>query len=228
MPIIITQHFYMDAQINDVHIKDLQGKVIEQIFINAEHIAELHAVLTSSLGGPFRRKILQNLGEGKTVKQIEAFRKDNGHEEVTRHINQLLAFKLIEPLSQGKSTTYIRTPLGERAINYVRKLEGKIDPERANKIFQSALGKNSIRMFLKVYGLPKEPKDGDIVYTPLEIGQISTFLPRSIEGVAAIDKLDDAGLVSYLEDGRIHINPRRSVAFYQYLKELYMLIFEQS
>ncbi len=47
---------------------------------------------------------------------------------------------------------------------------------------------------------------------------------RSIEGISSMDKLDDAGLVSYLDDGQIHVNPRRSSAFYAYLKKLYQLL----
>ena len=218
----------MDTQFNDSHINDLQGDAIKQIFIYAGRVADLHAALTSLQGGLFRRKILQNLATSMTLDQIEEIRKEVGREEIQRHLNLLLEFKLVEGVAVDGSDGYVRTQLGERAINYVRKLEEKIDQDRSNKIFQSSLGKNSIRLFLKVYGLPKESEGGDIIYTPLEIGQMCTFLPRTIEGIAAIDKLDDAGLVSYLEDGRIHVNPRRSVAFYQYLKELYMLIFEQS
>ncbi|MCH8986913.1 hypothetical protein IIA94_01955, partial [Patescibacteria group bacterium] len=124
---------------------------------------------------------------------------------------------------------YRRTELGERAINAIRELERKVGEERAKPIWEAALGKNSIRLFLKVYGSPKKSNDeGDIVFTPLEIGQISTFLPRTIEGIAAIDKLDDAGLVSYLEDGNVHVNPRRSTAFYSYLKNLYSILQESS
>ena len=47
---------------------------------------------------------------------------------------------------------------------------------------------------------------------------------RGVEGVSAIDKLDDAGLTSYLEDGNVHVNPRRSTAFYHYLRNLYILL----
>ncbi len=39
-----------------------------------------------------------------------------------------------------------------------------------------------------------------------------------------MDKLDDAGLVSYMDDGNIHVNPRRSTAFYAYLRKLYQLL----
>ena len=37
-------------------------------------------------------------------------------------------------------------------------------------------------------------------------------------------KLDDAGLISYLDDGNVHVNPRRSTAFYHYLRNLYLLL----
>lgn len=39
-----------------------------------------------------------------------------------------------------------------------------------------------------------------------------------------MDKLDGAGLVSYMDDGNIHVNPRRSTAFYAYLRKLYQLL----
>ena len=47
---------------------------------------------------------------------------------------------------------------------------------------------------------------------------------RSVEGISSMDKLDDAGLVSYMDDGNIHVNPRRSTAFYSYLRKLYRLL----
>ena len=59
--------------------------------------------------------------------------------------------------------------------------------------------------------------------TPLEIGQLIRSFSRSVEGIAAIDMLDDAGLISYLEDGGVHVNPRRSTAFYHYLRNLHYL-----
>ena len=218
----------MDAQHYKDHAQDLQGDIIKQLFVFAEQIADLHAVLTGPRGEFFRKKLLQYLSDGLTHDELEKLRKEFGLAETARHINQLLKYKLIKEAVVEKTEGYIRTSYGERTTNALRALEESIGDEKAQKIFFTALGKNSIRMFLKVYGLPKEPQDGDIIYTPLEIGQISAFLPRTIEGVAAVDKLDDAGLVSYLDDGRIHVNPRRSVAFYQYLKELYALIFELS
>ena len=64
----------------------------------------------------------------------------------------------------------------------------------------------------------------EIIYTPLEIGQLMRLFARSVEGISSMDKLYDAGLVSYLDDGNIHVNPRRSTAFYAYLKKLYQLL----
>lgn len=60
----------------------------------------------------------------------------------------------------------------------------------------------------------------------MEIGQLIRSFSRSVEVFSTIDMLDDAGLVSYLDDGGIHVNPRRSTAFYHYLKNLYRLLSE--
>ena len=64
----------------------------------------------------------------------------------------------------------------------------------------------------------------EVIYTPLEIGQLIRVFARSVEGISPLDKLDDAGLVSYMEDGNIHVNPRRSTAFYAYLKKLHQML----
>ena len=45
-----------------------------------------------------------------------------------------------------------------------------------------------------------------------------------MEAFSTIDMLDDAGLVSYLGDGGIDVNPRPSTAFYHYLRNLYRLL----
>lgn len=203
----------------------LEGDLIKGIARSAEQIADVHATLTSPRGDFFRRRLLHLLsGGGLPQEEIENLRKEFGLEESERHLNKFIGYHLIEPISVGGKAGYHRTRLGEQAINAVRELERRIGEERATKIFQSALGTNSIRLFVKVYGSPKEPQGEDIVFTPLEIGQLSTFLPRTVEGIAAIDKLDAAGLVSYLDDGNVHVNPRRSGAFYYYLRRLYQLL----
>lgn len=204
----------------------MQGTVIKDIYRQAEQIARLHATLTSPRGEFFRQKLLQLLADGLTAEEILQLTKEFGLEEYKRHINKFMDAGFIVIADLNGKEGYVRTALGEEAINGLRELERKIGLEKARAIYTASLGLNSLRLFLRVYGRQGAGAsvDTDIVYTPLEIGQLSAFLPRTIEGLAAIDKLDDAGLVSYLEDGNIHVNPRRCVAFYQYLKRLYGLI----
>ena len=208
--------------------QDLQGDVIKDIFKQAEKIADLHTTLTSPRGDYFRKKLMAKLAKPMEEKEVEQFCLNAGVREYKRHLHKLIKFGLVSKQEKDNATnifTYMRTYEGEEAVNIVRELERKLEMGRTKKILQAALGQNSIRLFLKVYGNPKSSKPGeDIIYTPLEIGQISTFLPRTIEGISAIDKLDDAGLVSYIEEGNIHVNPRRSTAFYQYLKALHQLL----
>lgn len=203
----------------------LQGMIIKDIYKQADRIARLHATLTSPRGEFFRRKLLHMLADGLTSEEILKITKEFGVEEYKRHINKFIEDGFVMMIDVDGKEGYVRTAHGEKAINALRALERKIGPEKAKAIFIASLGSNSIRLFLKVYGQKhaEENVGEDIIYTPIEIGQLSTFLPRTIEGLASIDKLDDAGLVSYLDDGNIHVNPRRCVAFYQYLKALYEL-----
>ena len=204
--------------------ENFQGEDIKDIFDNAEAIADLHATLTSPRGKFFRRRLLQLLSNGLTQEEVEQLRKEFGLEESKRHLNKFLEHRLI---IEEEGEKYRRSELGEQAINMIREMERKVGEERAKPIWQAALGKNSISLFLKLYGSSKKPTQGmNIIYTPLEIGQIARFLPRTIEGISATDKLDSAGLVSYMEDGNIHINPRRSTAFYSYLQGLYSILKE--
>ncbi len=206
--------------------QELQGRLIKDIFKNADTMAHWHATISSARGESFRKKLLSLLGDGLTSEEINRLRKEFGVEEYTRHINKFIELGLIKAQKINDKDGFMRTELGERAINLIRNLERKIGLEKAQKIFNTSMGKNSIRLFLRIYGQDRQQdfSSGEIIYTPLEIGSMSSFLPRSIEGIAAIDKLDDAGLVSYMDDGRVHVNPRRSVAFYQYLRGLYLLI----
>ena len=123
-------------------------------------------------------------------------------------------------------TGYVRTSLGEEGLNTVRELQRRVGEERARSIAEAGLGSNAIKLFFTIFGDPKEMDltTREILYTPLEIGQLVRIFSRSVEGVSAIDKLDDAGLTSYLEDGNVHVNPRRSTAFYHYLRSLYFLV----
>ena len=210
----------------------LEGVTIKNIYQNVESVAELHAVLTSPRGQYLHRRLLHALRGSLApaelgLPEIERLRKEYGVEESDRHINKLAKWQLIEPaMTQERVTGYVRTALGEEALNAVRELERKIGEERASVICEAALGVNAIKLFLRIFGDNKEPdlSTREVTYTPLEIGQLIRGFVRSLEGISSMDKLDDAGLVSYLDDGNIHVNPRRSTAFYAYLRKLYHLL----
>ena len=205
----------------------LAGVTIKEIFQNIEAVAELHAVLSSPRGHFLHRRLLHALRGSLTHDEIERLRKEHGVEESDRHINKLVKWGLIDPMgTAGEITGYVRTALGEEALNAVRELERKIGEDRATNICQSALGVNALRLFLTIFGNNKEVDlvSREVVYTPLEIGQLMRLFTRSLEGISSMDKLDDAGLVSYMDDGNIHVNPRRSTAFYAYLKKIYQLL----
>ena len=205
----------------------LAGVTIKKVFQNIEAVAELHALLSSPRGQYLHRRLLHSLRGGSTLDEIEQLRKEIGIEEWERHINKLAKWKLIEPVrSAGGITGYVRTAIGEDALNDARELERKIGEDRTRVIFEAALGANAIKLFLTIFGNNKEPdlSSREVIYSPLEIGQLMRLFARSVEGISSMDKLDDAGLVSYLDDGHIHVNPRRSTAFYAYLKKLYELL----
>ena len=205
----------------------LAGVTIKEIFQNIEAVAELHGVLSSPRGQFLHRRLLHALRGGLTLDEIERIRQEHGVEESDRHINKLAKWGLIEPVGpSGETTGYVRTELGEEALNAVRELERKIGEDRAMNICQAALGVNALRLFLTIFGNNKEQDlvAREVLYTPLEIGQLTRLFARSLEGISSMDKLDDAGLVSYMDDGNIHVNPRRTTAFYAYLRKLYQLL----
>ena len=203
------------------------GTLIEKVLAHVVAVAELHAVLTSPRRQYLRRRLLQSLRSAMTIDEIEGLRGELGAQEYERHIHKFLRWGLVEPVTSGEDVAgYVRTSLGEEGLNTVRELQRKVGEERATNIAEAGLGSNAIKLFLTIFGNPKEVDltTREILYTPLEIGQMIRVFSRSVEGVSAIDKHDDAGLISYLEDGNIHVNPRRSTAFYQYLRNLYFLL----
>ena len=205
----------------------LEGVTIRKIFQDIEAVAELHAVVSSPRGQYLHRRLLHSLRGGLTLDGIEKLRKELGVEEYERHVNKLAMWGLIEPVrSTDGITGYVRTDLGEEALNAVREVERKIGEDRARIIWEAGLGSNAIRLFLTIFGNNKalETSSREVIYTPLEIGQLMRLFARSVEGISSMDKLDDAGLVSYLDDGNIHVNPRRSTAYYVYLRKLFRLL----
>ena len=205
---------------------ELLGNIIKEIFKKAEEIAELHACLTSPRGDNFRLHLLHALEVPLDETAIEELRAESRTKEYHRHLNKLLKFGLIRVEGIGDKKQYIRTVPGEQAVNAVREFERRVGKEAAQTLYLASLGPNSIRFFLRVYGDKKEVswEHLQIRYTPAEIGKLSLFLPRTIEGLSAIDKLNEADLLVYQDDNHIQMQPMKARSFYQYLQQLHKIV----
>ena len=204
----------------------LAGSTIKEIFNLADEIAELHACLTSPRGNYFRLRLLQAMEVPLDESAVEQLKVEAGINEWHRHLNRLLKYELAEARGEEGRQEYMRTPLGERCVNALRELERRVGEEAAKAVYSASLGPNSIRLFLRVYGDDREAnwERLQIRYTPGEIGRLSLFLPRVIEGISAIDKLNEAEILVYRDDNYIYLQPVRARSFYQYLQELYGII----
>lgn len=225
----------MQMLINKMAENDkIAGNVINYIFRDAEKVAQLHQTLTSPRGDYFKLRLLNKLSKQLSVDSIEKIKENVSLKEYERHLNKLMEFRLIKKVKIKNKEYYTRTKAGEDALNAIRVLEKNIGEGTARKIYRYSLGTNSIRLFLKVYGYNKKPSFFDSFikttnkleakFKPHEIGRIALFLPRTIEGISAIDKLNLAGLLVYEEDGYVHMPPIKARSFYVYLKELYGII----
>ena len=206
--------------------EELQGELIKEIFARAEEVADLHAAITSSRGDRFRARLLHVLESKMDIATIQAMAEGTGLREYRRHLNKLVKFGLIQEEFSTEGEKIVRTQLGEQAVNTIRELERRLGIDEARALYDASLGPNSIRLFLRVYSSEKGV-DWDklkVRFTPSEIGRLSLFLPRSIEGISAVDKLNEAGLVSYEDNGFIYVRPRRARAFYQYLRSLFQIL----
>ena len=201
---------------------ELQGDLIKKIFVKAEEIAELHAATTSSRGDRFRARLLHALESKMDRADVQNIAEETGLREYRRHLNKLTKFGLIRVESMAAGEEIVRTQLGEQAVNAQRAFERRLGIEEAKLVYDASLGTNSFRLFLRIYSSEKGI-DWDKLkarFTPAEIGRLSLFLPRSIEGISAIDKLNEAGIVVYEDDGYIYVHPIRARGFYQYLRSL--------
>ncbi len=205
---------------------ELVGNIIKEIFKKAEEIAELHACLTSPRGDNFRLRFLHALEVPLDETAIEKLRAESGINEYHRHLNKLLRFGLIRAEEISGSKQYMRTTLGEQAVNALREFERRAGKEATEALYSASLGPNSIRFFLRVYGDKKEAnwEHLKIKYTPAEIGRLSLFLPRTIDGLSAVDKLNEADLLVYQDDNYIYMQPTKARSFYQYLQQLYKIV----
>ena len=198
------------------------GQLIKEVYGNADDIADLHACLTSPRGDNFRFRLLQGLEEPMRESEVEDLRIESGINEYHRHLTRILSAGLARVDETGGERKYLRTELGETAVNSVRSFARRVGEGVAHVVFAAALGPNSIRFFLRIYDDRREP-DWDnlqIRYTAAEIGRGSLFLPRTIDGISAIDKLNDADLLTYRDDNHVYVQASRARSWYQYLKEL--------
>ena len=205
---------------------ELAGKTIKHIIKNAEEIAKLHACLTSSRGDNFRLHLLQEMEVPLDETVIERLRVEAGINEYHRHLNRRLRFGLVLVNQTDGKRQYIRTTLGEQAINALREFQRRLGKDAAIGVYSASLGTNSIKLFLRIYGYKREPnwEHLQIRYTPAEIGRLSLFLPRVIEGMSAVDKLNEADLLVYRDDNHIYMQPTNARSFYQYLHRLYGIL----
>ena len=133
------------------------GTLIEKVLEHVIEVAELHAVLNSPRRRYLRRRLLQSLRSAMTIDEIEGFRREFGAQEYERHIHKFLRWGLVEPVTSGEDVTeYVRTSLGEEGLNTVRELQRTVGEERARSIAEAGLGANAIKLFLTIFGNPKD------------------------------------------------------------------------
>ena len=173
--------------VNHPIAEELAGETIRDVFKQAREVAELHGCLTSPRGDNFRFRLLQAMESPLSEVDIQGLRDGAGINEYHRHLHMLLKFGLARVQEIDYERKYLRTGLGEKAINAVRQLERRITAEEAWPIYLACLGCNSIRFFLRIYGDRSEAswEKLPVSYTPAEMGRLSLFLPRVIEGASA-------------------------------------------
>ena len=205
---------------------ELAGRAIKEMFRNADEIARLHGCLTSPRADYFRFRLLQAMEFPLDDTAIERLRVNAGVNEYHRHLHRLLRFGLVRVEEMDGDRHYLRTASAEKAINAVRELERRLSKGAAVAIYFASLGPNSIHLFLRIYGNKAKGAwdQSPVEYTPAEMGHLSLFFPRAIEGISAIDKLNEADLVSYRNDNYMYIEPVKARSFYQYLKQLYEIL----
>ena len=156
---------------------------------------------------------------------MERLKTESGLVEYHRHLNRLTKLGLVEAREMDEKRLYVRTPLAEEAINALRGLERRVEEKAIHAIYTASLGPNSIRLFLRVHGDSAKANWEHIWvrYTPAEIERLSLSLPRVTERISAIDKPNEAGLLSYQDDNYIYMHPTKARGFYQYLQEFHHL-----
>ena len=209
-------------------IGEIQEGLVDEMVKSSKDLANLHRTITSPNGDYFNSALLHELRKRLNEDQLEEFRKKANVFEYERHLHKFSKFNLIiEQVIDGKKV-YERTALGEEALNAIREMESKIGLDKAREIYECGLGRNSIELFLKLYGKKRFflsrflNRSLEIKYGKSEIlRQFS--LPSGIEGISAIDKFVESGLFVY-EKGYFYLDGVKARSFYQYLKKLYKIL----
>ena len=205
---------------------DLAGNTIKEVFGHADQVADLHACRTSRRGDYFRFRLLQQMESPMGEEAAERMRVESGVNEYHRHLHMLLRHRLARLVDGDGASSLVRTDLGESAVNAVRELERRIGVAQARSIYCASLGPNCLRLFLRIYGDTGKAswEHLQVTYSPADIARLALFLPRAIDGISAVDTLNEAQLVVYREDNRVYMQATRARAFYHYLKELYAIV----
>ncbi|CAN2040395.1 putative HTH arsR-type domain-containing protein [Candidatus Magnetomoraceae bacterium gMMP-15] len=190
----------------------------------AYSLADLHWILTSPQGGKLRVELLQTLSNFSfCADEIKCLWKDENIADIKEYLSHLKKFKLISDKKKEGNKVFFRTNKGELAVNALKALISRLGDKQSEKIFKACLGKYSIRFFLKAYGKKWDNsfKNLELFFTYTELGWIAMPLPRSIEGMTAFERLNDAGLLIYKNNDEIYMPSIISRNFFRYLEDLY-------
>ena len=206
--------------------KKEHGEMINDMVELSDNLANLHKVISSPNGNYFNSALLHELRKRLNEDQLEEFRKKLNVGEYERHIHKFLNFNLVTEEDIDGKKVYERTRLGEQALNVMKEMEAKIGLSKAREIYECGLGRNSINLFLKLYGKKRfflsRKKYLEIRYTPNQI--LKQFnLSGDVERTSVIHKFVESELLVY-EDGYFYLDTIKARSFYQYLKRLYEIL----
>lgn len=203
---------------NQEVMRIIRAEKIREISRKVSKIVTLHNILTCEKGNYFHLTLLCLLENKLSLFQIEELRINAGLNKTDFHLDKLMSFKLVGLAQEQREEKYQRNELGQTAVKAVQTLESKVGKEAAKEIYDAYLDPNSTRLFLHIFDSAKEldfTEEG-IKYSQDEVIQFSSFLPKKVLKIAAIDKLIDATLLNFY-DRLFYLSPLKSNGFYRYL-----------
>lgn len=207
-----------------------RDREVRRIFKRAGALARFHVALNSPAC-----RLLESLQDAVATDSVSRLAEDTGLSATGRYVSLKLRYGLVrEAETGGGNRALVRTELGERALNAITALERRIGAEAAAAISEADLGPNCFRLFLRLYtdgGKEASIVDGrsTTAYSWERVSELTMFLPRRIEALAAIEMLANAGLLIYDDAKQMLTLPSvRARAFYQYLTALSLLMKRKS